>query len=443
MRIDGPTSNHYSSFLNRYMSLRGGRGFSRVNGNKWVREAMGTGIPLAPKPIHSGPRPNRSWRRIAAIGTGTTQSDACMEATDVPSADVAETTVDVQTLQTGSTTTPNVDCVTDDPPDRASSSAQHGSEHHSALHKKGRNKLIRQPHSDRGFSGVSKGDGTATVVTEDSLRAPALPVVHDMKRLGSNKLVLKKSTPPTELTITSIAARSSPTTIPPSAGTDVLARMKATGRNKLVSRSRLEEERLIKQNLKRRRIDAREAVEGAGLTHKGRNKLVSESLAQKEEERLKRALVQRRDETRRSRANGPVKRIKLLPGDNQISEVKLTDFSYQTTSQSNFRSMGLVRIAPDNSAPVCPSFSRGIPCTKPNCTKRHDVSIESATPVCSFFQRHGQCLKRDSCPFRHIKINPHASVCEQFSRLGYCEDQDCTLRHVKERAFDTSTRVSK
>lgn len=422
------------------MAITGGRGFRRVNGNKWVREAMGTGAPLAPGPILSGPPLSRSWRRLAATGTGTTQSETSMETTNVPTAEADDTTGYKQNMQPLSTTT-SIDCVLEAPSECAPASAQHSSEHHSTLQKMGSNKLIRQPHSDLGVSEVARGDGSATVFIDETL-TPALPVVNAMKRLGTNKLVLKKSPPPTEQTITSTAARSSPTNIQPTVRTDLLVRMKAKGRNKLVSQSRLEEERTIKQSLKRRRIDAREAVEGAGLTHKGRNKLVSESLAQKEEERLKEALKQRREEARRSRAIGPVKRIKLLPSDNETAEVKLTDFAYQTTSLSKFRSMGLVRIAPDNSAPVCPTFSRGMPCTKPTCTKRHDVSLESATPICSFFQRHGQCLKRDSCPFRHIKVNPHATVCEQFSRLGYCDDQDCTLRHVRERTYDTSTTAT-
>ena len=349
------------------MSLRGGRDFNRVTGNKWVREPKGRRALLVPGPILIGPPPRRSWKRIAAGGAETTQLDVCADTIEVPLVEVDETKVEAQ-------------CVA-------------------------------------------------------PISAKAQPSIKPvMKRFGSNKLVLKKSPPAPVLEVPEKDSRMSPTNVASSSFCENQpARMKPKGRNKLVSQNRLDEERQLKQNLKRKRIDAREAVEIAGLKHKGRNKLVSETLAEQEEERLKEALKQRHMESQRNRKSGPVKRIKLLQDDNEEAEAKLTDFAYQTTSKSKFRSMGLVRIAPDNSAPVCPTFSRGMLCTNPTCTKRHDVSLESATPVCSFFQRHGQCLKRDTCPFRHIKVNPHATVCEQFTRLGYCEDQDCKLRHVRER----------
>mmetsp|Transcript_17600 Transcript_17600/g.36980 ORF Transcript_17600/g.36980 Transcript_17600/m.36980 type:complete len:484 (-) Transcript_17600:240-1691(-) len=99
---------------------------------------------------------------------------------------------------------------------------------------------------------------------------------------------------------------------------------------------------------------------------------------------------------------------------------------------SGGRSMGLVRVKPENLAtmPICPTFRRGVPCNNPKCTLRHDVSSEASRPICVFFQRNGMCSKGDQCPFRHVKVRWDAEICPTFQRLGYCEDADCVLRHV-------------
>jgi len=113
---------------------------------------------------------------------------------------------------------------------------------------------------------------------------------------------------------------------------------------------------------------------------------------------------------------------------------RLTDFCYTTASAR----MTLVRVRPDvETTPICPTFMRGIPCTNPNCAKRHDVPLEAATPICSFFQHQGQCHKGTACPFRHVKVNPQATVCPSFSLLGFCQDAGCTMKHVRpERKVD-------
>lgn len=134
-------------------------------------------------------------------------------------------------------------------------------------------------------------------------------------------------------------------------------------------------------------------------------------------------------------------------------EKNFTDFCYRDTGRGrggrirgplcgrgNFRggrvsggrSMGLVRVKPENLAtmPICPTFRRGVPCNNPKCTLRHDVSSEASRPICVFFQRNGMCSKGDQCPFRHVKVRWDAGICPTFQRLGYCEDADCVLRHV-------------
>lgn len=198
------------------------------------------------------------------------------------------------------------------------------------------------------------------------------------KRVGSHKLVLKG-----EPVKKSVAA--------PDLDREG---MKARGRNKLVSESRLEEEERLKETLKRKRMEAK----------KGQVQRVAQSRA---------------------------KRVKLSEQSDTTDGVeKFTDFAYQQTSKKR-RNMGLVRVASAD-APICPTFLRGIPCTNAKCQKRHDVPVEAATPICSFFQRHGQCKKMGACPFRHIKVSSFAMICPSFSLLGYCEDTNCEMKHVRQ-----------
>ena len=173
------------------------------------------------------------------------------------------------------------------------------------------------------------------------------------------------------------------------------------------------------------------------------------------------------------RSNGPIpgaKRIKVSTiadtaedeegqGDNtdkrKVTE-RLTDFAYRETapavakrssnnltlnpariSREKGRSMGLVRVQPDESrTKICPTFLRGLPCTDETCMKRHDVPKEYATPVCSFFQRQGMCMKED-CPFRHVKLPPRTTVCPSFLLLGFCDDKDCVMMHSRPRPSGT------
>jgi hypothetical protein len=172
-----------------------------------------------------------------------------------------------------------------------------------------------------------------------------------------------------------------------------------------------------------------------GLKAKGRHQLVSESRLQQEEDqkKAKQALKeQHMAESRVVRPVGPAKRVKL--SNSEGKEERLSDFCYQKTSRK--RNRGLVRLNNSDEQPICHTFARGRVCQDLKCTKRHDVPIEAATPICYFFQRQGQCFRQQECPFRHVKVNPHAMVCPQFSLLGYCQDADCKMKHVRPRPSD-------
>lgn len=123
----------------------------------------------------------------------------------------------------------------------------------------------------------------------------------------------------------------------------------------------------------------------------------------------------------------------------------MTDFQYKDASargrgRGKGKAMGLVRVKPKNPSetPICPTFSRGLPCNNPKCRLRHDVSTEASRPICVFFQRNGMCSKGDDCPFKHVKISWDAEICPTFEKLGYCEDEDCVLRHVARKRSKTS-----
>jgi hypothetical protein len=266
----------------------------------------------------------------------------------------------------------------------------------SNISKKGSNKWVRS---------VPDGSSDASRTMDSKVAAAAA----HMKNVGGNKLVVKnykkpveqhRSFPSRKSAFKPFLYKEAPVNDEVSLDSNSQA-MKAKGRNKLVSESRLEQETRLKETLKRKRL-----------------------------------------ESKRGRAKGPAKRVKLDNTDSvgnedggddqqQRRDEKLTDFAYQQTSSNNRRrpNMGLVRVAGAEDAPICPTFARGLPCTKPKCRKRHDVAREA--PICSFFQRNGQCLKRDTCPFQHIKVNPHAMICSSYSLLGYCEDDDCQMKHVR------------
>lgn len=122
----------------------------------------------------------------------------------------------------------------------------------------------------------------------------------------------------------------------------------------------------------------------------------------------------------------------------QSTQKTMTDFQYNNISargrggRDRGKTMGLVRVKPKNPSdtPICPTFSRGLPCNNAKCTFRHDVSTEASRPMCVFFQRNGMCSKGDDCPFKHVKISWDAEICPTFDKLGYCEDESCVLRHV-------------
>ena len=127
------------------------------------------------------------------------------------------------------------------------------------------------------------------------------------------------------------------------------------------------------------------------------------------------------------------------------SKKTLTDFQYKDTSargRGRGKTMGLVRVKRNN-IPICPTFSRGLPCNNAKCNLRHDVSTEASRPMCVFFQRNGMCSKGDDCPFKHIKISWDAEICPTFERLGYCEDESCVLRHVVSKKKSKPNAIDK
>jgi hypothetical protein len=210
---------------------------------------------------------------------------------------------------------------------------------------------------------------------------------------------------------------------------NLIAGMRAQGKNKLVSQTRLEHEVMAKQKLKRRRTEINNAVIENGMIYKGHNKLISENRAQKEDADRKQAFLEKRIQQRRPHSN-KFQRIQVSDSTDS-SMIRMTDFSYRTKDSTNgCFSTGLIRVLPNEDSPICSTFRRGLLCIKPNCDKRHDVPKHSTVPICSFFQRQGRCLRQESCPFRHIKVNRHTLICPQFQRLGYCEDHKCNLKHI-------------
>eukprot|EP00547_Thalassionema_nitzschioides_P004217 CAMPEP_0194217658 /NCGR_PEP_ID=MMETSP0156-20130528/21908_1 /TAXON_ID=33649 /ORGANISM="Thalassionema nitzschioides, Strain L26-B" /LENGTH=336 /DNA_ID=CAMNT_0038946767 /DNA_START=124 /DNA_END=1134 /DNA_ORIENTATION=+ len=254
-------------------------------------------------------------------------------------------------------------------------------------------------------------------------------VSDQMKRIGRNKLVLKKE----------VGKRSTRKKVLVSVAKVDVTNMKRCGNHKLVLQKKNNE-------IKSLAASSNNVATGTvpeGMKTTGHNKLVSEARYLQDEEQWKERLKKRRIESSRGRANRLAKRIKLTEvmqtntGETPKKQTfveKLSDFAYQKTSKQRSGSkqnMGLVRVANAEDAPICSTFARGLPCTNLRCTKRHDVPIEASTPICSYFQRSGQCLRRDTCPFRHIKVNPHAMICSSFSLLGYCEKEDCVMKHIR------------
>jgi hypothetical protein len=250
------------------------------------------------------------------------------------------------------------------------------------LLRKGSNKLVRR--SKQSSTRVTHGSSSSAATrsgevsiaklhinerrqhpTSELTMSPIPSAKPLMKRCGPNKLVLKKELPtrstalqkmakPPNTTTAAISSNASDTVF----NSEVLAGMKSKGHNKLVSQSRIDEEKRLKQTLKRKRQELKESAQVAGLTHKGHNKLVSETRALQVEEQLKEKLKQRLLETRRNHPMGPVKRVRVQDDTDDAAETELTDFAYQHTSQSNRRNMGLVRVVPKADAPICPTFSQ-------------------------------------------------------------------------------------
>lgn len=463
--MTGPRGNGYQYRSNRFASstpynaTHFNRGTSSKTGNQWVRAKVQRASQID-GPILSGPS-IKSWKRTTTTTTDVNPDDkpkpTANESRIPGEASAIPLIADTSTVKTSAAAVVDGDklaahtlATLDTLPQTQDRVAVELPAHAATqLLRKGTNKLVRRSEQSSAIimHRSSSSAGSGEVVTElqqhpkSDLTASRVPSAKPvMKRYGPNKLVLKKDLPigSTALQKMTMPPNNTTATITSNATAiavngDAPAGMKLKGRNKLVSQARLDEERQLKQSLKRKRQELKESVQVAGLTHKGRNKLVSESRALQVEEQLKEKLKQRLLEAKRNRSNGPVKRVRIQDDSDEATKTKLTDFAYQHTSQSHRRNMGLIRVVPKADAPICPTFSRGLPCTKPNCTKRHDVPIESSTPICSFFQRNGQCLKRETCPFRHIKVNPHATLCAQFNLLGYCDDPECLFKHAKER----------
>jgi hypothetical protein len=378
---------------------RGGGGYyrsKRGRGNSWVRGTDAgpstgtTTTTTSTGPVLKGPKVvmSHTWKRPEkAVGTADTgsyvpsQTEQTEQSEPSPTSNIITPPAEVPKIVPSQPAS-----VSDKPPPN--------------MFKKGSNKLVR----------TVVGDSSEAPSRAMESKVPATAA--QMKNVGGNKLVMKNYKKPVEQHRSFPSGNMKPAFKPHVYKEEAPVKdevsldfnsqaMKAKGRNKLVSESRLEEEMRLKESLKRKRL-----------------------------------------ESKRGRAKGPAKRVKLDntssvdnddgDGDQQQQhrDEKLTDFAYQQTSNNRRRTnMGLVRVAGAEDAPICPTFARGMPCTNPKCRKRHDVAREA--PICSFFQRNGQCLKRDTCPFRHIKVNPHAMICSSYSLLGYCEDDYCQMKHVR------------
>jgi len=422
------------------MHSRRGRGggyhqSKRGRGNSWVRGGGSSAVATTTTgPVLNGPKINRTWKRPENATAAATSNDVSQPQLE-----------QTQPIKLKDSEASKI------PPTEQSSA----------------------PPSGEAISTIDlKGSVVATTV--------------QMRKVGGNKLVMKNKKPPAKIKA-SEPLKMSPQTqssAPPSEAISTIDskgpvaatsnQMRKVGGNKLVMKNKKpavptamamkrhpagsSRDMFTATNKKTAPVEAKvSSIDMNGyqaMKAKGRNKLVSGSRLE-EEERLKEALKRKRIESKRGRAKGPAKRVKLdssnmnPTGDDianeqyQHQDEKLTDFAYQQTSKSNrrWKNMGLVRVAGAEDAPICPTFARGLPCTNPKCQKRHDVAREA--PICSFFQRNGQCLKRDTCPFRHIKVNPHAMICSSYSLLGYCEDDNCQMKHVAARRGFPSSNATR
>ena len=344
-----------------------------------------------------------------------------------------------------------------------SSSDVHKSERN--LERRGEHKLVIKKKNETEIPLEGKVEGTLDPVPTESKAEEISSDVHKhekhLERRGRHKLVMKNNEPDISSLTEHVTLREE-TKTEEKITLDVHKpeqNLERRGRHKLVIKKD-EAEILSKLNQKK-------STEGTGnYSWKRKSAELTAPSNDEETDATKQDGIQ--NERAASRTSPPVKRKrpdkihgprriclssaateedKDVDGMDEQPQKTMTDFQYKDASARGGRgrgrgkgkAMGLVRVKPKNPSetPICPTFSRGLPCNNAKCKLRHDVPTEASRPICVFFQRNGMCSKGDECPFKHVKISWDAEICPTFERLGYCEDEGCVLRHVASKRSKT------
>ncbi|KAK1737076.1 hypothetical protein QTG54_011943 [Skeletonema marinoi] len=336
-----------------------------------------------------------------------------------------------------------------------SSSDVHKSEQN--LEPRGKHKLVIKKKNETEIPSEDRVEGIIDPVPTESteeISSDVHKLDKHLERRGMHKLVMKKNEPaissPTEhVTLRAETKTEETITLDVHKPEQILERR---GRHKLVTKTD-ETETMSKSN------QMKSTEDSGKYSWQRKSAELSAPSNDEETDATKQDGIQ--NERAASRTSPPVKRKrpdtihgprriclssaateegKDADGMDEQPQKTMTDFQYKDASARGGRgrgrgkgkAMGLVRVKPKNPSetPICPTFSRGLPCNNAKCRLRHDVSTEASRPICVFFQRNGMCSKGDDCPFKHVKISWDAEICPTFKRLGYCEDEGCVLRHV-------------
>lgn len=344
-----------------------------------------------------------------------------------------------------------------------SSSDVHKSEQN--LERRGRNKLVMKKKNEHDISSLKeiKVKGIVEHVPTKSKAEETTCDVdkpeHNLERRGRHKLVMKKNGPDISSSSFEEVAVTAETKTEETIISDVHKPeqiLERRGRHKLVIKKD-ETETMPKSNQKRTEdsgkyswkrkpaeMTAPPNAEETDTTNGGQHE--SKRAASKTSPNVKRKRPEPIHGPRRiCLSSAAAEEGKGTDGTDEQPQKTMTDFQYEDTSAKGGKAMGLVRVKPSNPSetPICPTFSRGLPCNNAKCRLRHDVSTEASRPICVFFQRNGMCSRGDDCPFKHVKISWDAEICPTFDRLGYCEDEGCVLRHVASKKSKTSAPDNK
>eukprot|EP00984_Skeletonema_dohrnii_P018983 scaffold8991_cov155-Skeletonema_dohrnii-CCMP3373.AAC.28 len=328
------------------------------------------------------------------------------------------------------------------------------------LERRGKHKLVIKKNNETEIPLEGKVEGTFDPVPTEYKAEEISSDVHKpekhLERRGRHKLVMKKNGPAVSSLTEHVTLRAE-TKTEEKITLDVHKpeqNLERRGRHKLVIKND-ETETLSKLNQKQSNEDSgkyswkRKSVELTAPSNDEETDATKQNGIQNESKRAASRTSPHVKRKRQDTIHGP-RRICLssaateegkdVDGMDEQPQKTMTDFQYKDASASGGRgrgrgkgkAMGLVRVKPKNPSetPICPTFSRGLPCNNAKCKLRHDVSTEASRPICVFFQRNGMCSKGDDCPFKHVKISWDAEICPTFERLGYCEDEGCVLRHV-------------